>query len=100
MNNLLQVNYELGVAMGRWMEMGRAREEAEHSCEKQHFRYPWPPDKNCPGCRATVSKYVRIFHLELPYLLLGWDITVAEISRMFDYKVEQAAARRDVGAHI
>ena len=86
--------------LGRLVERVHMFTEQHHTCDQRHFRHPWPPQKDCPGCQCEIDKWVRRLHLEMPYRLFGWDAVVDAAERAIQIKIDQAEANRNKGAYI
>jgi hypothetical protein len=98
--NIADTMAGLTAAMAVWQDRTKRMEESHHTCNQQMYKYPWPPDPECSGCRALVKKYAKMFHLELPLLVLGFDAVAEEIDQQFELKMEQARVNRSLGSGI
>lgn len=86
--------------MGQYSAKAEMMAEQLHTCRQNCLRYPWPPEQGCPGCKIQIQKWVDRLHLEIPYLLFGWDAVVETAERNIQLKIDQAHARRNMGAGI
>jgi hypothetical protein len=91
--------------MGRYAAaVERMVEDNSHTCKNAHFRYPYPWERDCVGCRKSMDEFVRRFRLQMPYLLFGWDTMIEHylqtIKRLGDEADERVATRREIGAYI
>jgi hypothetical protein len=77
-----------------------AKVEDFHNCKMSHLRYPWPLDPSCDGCRHRLEKFVKACHLEIPYLLFGWDSMIDHLIRDVDRRARMAEAYRNQGSGI
>ncbi len=86
--------------MGQWSAKTEMMAEHFHTCSQSYLRYPWPPEQGCPGCKIQLQKWVDRLYLKMPYLLFGWDAVVEAAERNIQLKIDQAHARRNMGAGI
>jgi len=93
---MCDINFQMGQLSARTEMMA----EQHHTCQLSYLRYPWPPDPKCPGCQHEIQKWVRRLHLEMPYRLFGPQCVIDAAERAIQRKIEQAEARRNMGAFI
>lgn len=70
-----------------------------HTCGSP-LQYPWPPNPNCHACRVRIDQFVEREHLQMPFLLFGWDVIVEHFWELLERMSQQAAARRNMGDGI
>jgi len=97
---LTDVMNRLERRMTEWSVRAEIMAEQHHTCQQSHLRYPWPPEKGCPGCKHEIQKWVDRLHLEMPFLLFGWDAVIDAAERAIQLKIDQAHVRRNMGAGI
>jgi hypothetical protein len=81
------LNYQLGYWNGMIDNL--------HTCGNEG-----PPQQDCHACKVKMEEYVERNHLEMPYLLFGWNHILGHFIRMLDRKIEQRDANRQKGAFI
>ena len=86
--------------MGQFSARSEMMIAQHHTCPQSYLRYPWPPEQGCPGCEHEIKKWVERLHLEMPFLLFGWSAVVEAAERAIQLKIDQAQARRQIGAYI
>ncbi len=78
---LIESSFRLGIFI--------AESESTHTCNLNHLRRPWPPSKNCEGCRFYIEKIVEREKLQMPYLLFGWDAIVDNFNLKLECIIRQ-----------
>jgi hypothetical protein len=98
--NIHQMLQDLSYRMGRFSAQADIMADQMHTCKCSYLKHPWPPEEGCLGCEREIQKWVKRFHLEIPYRLFGWQCVVDTAERATQRKIDQAVARRNMGAGI
>ena len=98
--NIHQMLQDLSFKLGRFSAQADMMIDDMHSCDQSHLKHPWPPQEGCKACDREIQRWVKRLHLQVPFRLFGPECVIQSADKALQRKINQAQARRNMGAGI